>query len=388
MAESEGDLASDSSEKRHPNDFALWKASKPGEPKWDSPWGAGRPGWHIECSAIASDIVGPYMDIHAGGIDLKFPHHDNELAQSEAYCGHHQWVSYFLHAGHLHIKGLKMGKSLKNFVTIRQALAEQTLPDGSTSQTTARQLRLMFLLQAWDRPMDYSDQEVDNAKSKERRFRSFFGNVKAYLRQDWLRDSIGWTEVDRLLHEKLSNVQTKVHEALCTNFNTKDALNELDSLVVEINRAFDTAKPAHLLIEKAAIYITKILRVFGVVEGTDLIGFPSAKSSGGDTESVIRPFVDTLLEFREKIRAASRAKAEPSEYLAACDILRDTALVDLGIRLEDGTDGKTGGWKMEDPVVLRRELAEKHARDAENKRKKLQRTIEGKERDLQKMQVS
>lgn len=94
MAEGEGDLAGDGAEKKHPNDFALWKASKPGEPEWDSPWGKGRPGWHIECSAIASDVLGPYMDVHAGGIDLTFPHHDNELAQSEACFGHHQWVSY------------------------------------------------------------------------------------------------------------------------------------------------------------------------------------------------------------------------------------------------------------------------------------------------------
>ena len=108
--------------KRHASDFALWKARKPGEPGWDSPWGAGRPGWHIECSAMASDLVGAKLDIHTGGEDLKFPHHDNELAQAEARfhgCRCHQWVNYFLHSGHLGIDGLKMSKSLKNFVSIR-----------------------------------------------------------------------------------------------------------------------------------------------------------------------------------------------------------------------------------------------------------------------------
>jgi cysteinyl-tRNA synthetase len=149
MAEGEGALSNTlSDEKRSASDFALWKSSKKGEPAWESPWGAGRPGWHIECSVMASDVLGNNMDIHAGGSDLRFPHHDNELAQSEACHGCHQWVNYFLHAGHLNIQGLKMSKSLKNFITIRQALKEHT----------PRQLRLMFLLQAWDKSMLYSDQ--------------------------------------------------------------------------------------------------------------------------------------------------------------------------------------------------------------------------------------
>lgn len=108
LAEGEGALAAGGEEKRNSNDFALWKASKPGEPAWDSPWGKGRPGWHIECSAMAGMILGKTMDVHSGGVDLKFPHHDNELAQSEAYFNNDQWVNYFLHAGHLHIDGLKV----------------------------------------------------------------------------------------------------------------------------------------------------------------------------------------------------------------------------------------------------------------------------------------
>ena len=117
LEEGEGELG-DCTGKRKPSDFALWKASKAGEPFWDSPWGKGRPGWHIECSVMASCILGSNMDIHCGGVDLAFPHHDNELAQSEAYFGCKQWVNYFLHSGHLHIENLKMSKSLKNFLTI------------------------------------------------------------------------------------------------------------------------------------------------------------------------------------------------------------------------------------------------------------------------------
>ena len=121
LKEGEGDLTvAGDGEKRSDNDFAVWKNSKPGEPSWESPWGRGRPGWHIECSVMASEILGESMDIHSGGVDLKFPHHDNELAQSEAYHGNDHWIRYFLHSGHLTIAGCKMSKSLKNFITIQE----------------------------------------------------------------------------------------------------------------------------------------------------------------------------------------------------------------------------------------------------------------------------
>lgn len=119
LQEGEGDLSKDLIGKKTSSDFALWKKSKEGEPAWDSPWGLGRPGWHIECSVMASDVLGQRLDIHSGGIDLAFPHHDNEIAQCEGYFNCKQWVNYFLHAGHLHIEGQKMSKSLKNFITIQ-----------------------------------------------------------------------------------------------------------------------------------------------------------------------------------------------------------------------------------------------------------------------------
>jgi len=129
LAEGEGALTADTAttEKRNPQDFALWKKVKEGEPSWESTWGPGRPGWHIECSAMASNIFREYpIDVHSGGIDLKFPHHDNELAQSEAYYNCDSWITHFWHTGHLHIKGKKMSKSLKNFTTIKQILEVYT----------------------------------------------------------------------------------------------------------------------------------------------------------------------------------------------------------------------------------------------------------------------
>jgi len=159
MEEGEGSLAATDGEKRNPNDFALWKKSKPGEPAWESKWGMGRPGWHIECSVMACHVMKEYLDIHAGGEDLKFPHHDNEIAQSEAYLDRQQWCNYFWHAGHLHIQGLKMSKSLKNFITIRQAM----------EMHTARQMRILFLMQQWDKGMNYSDAAMGSAKAEERK---------------------------------------------------------------------------------------------------------------------------------------------------------------------------------------------------------------------------
>lgn len=149
--EGEGSESKNLGGKRSEGDFALWKKSKAGEPVWSSPWGEGRPGWHIECSVMASDILGSNMDIHSGGIDLAFPHHDNELAQSEAYyCEHgkaHNWVNYFLHMGHLSISGSKMSKSLKNFQTIRDALS---------TDYTARSMRVVFLMGRWNDGVEIS----------------------------------------------------------------------------------------------------------------------------------------------------------------------------------------------------------------------------------------
>lgn len=146
--------------KKSGSDFALWKASKAGEPSWPSKWGPGRPGWHIECSVMASAVLGENMDVHSGGVDLAFPHHDNEIAQSEAYHECRQWVNYFLHTGHLHIEGLKMSKSLKNFITIKEAL----------QRTSARQLRLAFLLQTWNARMDFNEKDMNEVRAIETRF--------------------------------------------------------------------------------------------------------------------------------------------------------------------------------------------------------------------------
>lgn len=187
VEEGEGALTAENtaSDKRGPKDFALWKKSKPGEPKWESPWGEGRPGWHIECSAMAGSILpNPPIDIHTGGVDLKFPHHDNEVAQSEAYYENDNWVNNFWHTGHLNIEGLKMSKSLKNFITIKAILGKYN----------ARQIRFVFLLHNWSSLMNYSDATWIEAIAKEKQFSEFFFNVKAFTRNVSVKSSQKWTQ--------------------------------------------------------------------------------------------------------------------------------------------------------------------------------------------------
>jgi len=394
MAEGEGALGGGggTNEKRNPNDFALWKASKAGEPAWESPFGPGRPGWHIECSVVAGDILGERLDIHSGGEDLKFPHHDNELAQSEACFGCNQWVNYFTHTGHLHIAGLKMSKSLKNFVTIRQAL----------EHNTARQLRIMFLLQAWDQPMNYSDQTIDDARSKETTFKNFFREVEALVRNDYLDEEVGWRmgEADHKLADAYLASRQTVHESLLDNFNTKDAMAALLKVINEANAYLRSpnAKPSTLLLRAIATYVTQILQVFGVISGADEFGFGSgtADGKGGDAAadgSGSESYIGAMVNFRESVRDAALEAAKGGDSKAAiqsilqiCDSLRDETLPTLGVRLEDRPTGTM--WNLEDPEVMIKEMADKAAKEKEIQLGKLEKQLVARTKELEKVKSS
>lgn len=405
MEEGEGALAADD-EKRSPNDFALWKKSKPGEPAWPSKWGPGRPGWHIECSVMATDKNGAYLDIHAGGEDLKFPHHDNEMAQSEAYLQRSQWVNYFWHAGHLHIEGLKMSKSLKNFITIRQALAVHS----------ARQLRLMFLMQAWDKGMNYSDQAIDMAKAEERRMKHFLGSLEFWQRRGG-RQPGG----EEKLMEAIDSSKDKIHKAILDNFATPKVVEAISKLVLEANATMDSPTDSLEPVLKAAHLIESTMSMLGVeglritrepkeawTEAVDtvadlrqqvrevarekdaskrqqLVKEAVAKVAGSSAKAQsagLKDLANAMDSFEKDLVGLAESNSSMGQLLERCDRVRDVDMVQLGVRLEDrGTGGYI--WMFDD-----REAMEVEQKEAEEKakaavRQKVQNKLNQKVKELE-----
>ncbi|KAG7283721.1 hypothetical protein CRUP_034345, partial [Coryphaenoides rupestris] len=349
LQEGEGDLsisADQLSEKRSQNDFALWKASKPGEPSWDAPWGKGRPGWHIECSAMAGSILGESMDIHGGGFDLRFPHHDNELAQSEAFYENDHWVRYFLHTGHLTIAGCKMSKSLKNFITIKDALANNS----------ARQLRLAFLMHSWKDTLDYSSNTMEFAVQYEKFLNEFFLNVKDILRSptDITGQYEKWEAAEVELNKCFYERKSAVHEALCDNVDTRSALEEMRSLT------------------------------FGAIEGAEPIGFPvGGNGQDIDLETTVMPYLKVLSDFREGVRRIAREQ-KVMELLQLCDTVRDDTLPELGVRLEDH-EGLPTVVKLVDKETLLKERDEKKRMEEEKRMKKEEAARKKQEQEMAKL---
>ncbi|KAJ8390902.1 hypothetical protein AAFF_G00098220 [Aldrovandia affinis] len=384
LQEGEGDLSISAdrlSEKRSQNDFALWKSSKPGEPSWDSPWGKGRPGWHIECSAMAGSILGESMDIHGGGFDLRFPHHDNELAQSEAFFENDHWVRYFLHTGHLTIAGCKMSKSLKNFITIKDALAKHS----------ARQLRLAFLMHSWKDTLDYSKNTMESAIQYEKFLNEFFLNVKDVLRTptDITGQFEKWEVAEIELNQSFYERKAAVHEALCDNIDTRTVLDEFRVLVSQSNTYIASKKasklaPNRMLLKSIASYLTDMLKTFGAIEGAELIGFPvGGNGQNVDLESTVMPYLKVLSDFREGVRKIAREQ-KVTEVLQLCDTVRDDILPELGVRLEDHEDHPTV-VKLVDRETLLREKEEKKKMEEEKQKKKEEAARKRKEQEAAKL---
>jgi len=357
LAEGEGDLSQASSgEKRSDRDFALWKASKPGEPYWESPWGQGRPGWHIECSVMASDVLGKSIDIHTGGVDLKFPHHDNELAQAEAHYCHNQWIHYFLHAGHLTIEGCKMSKSLKNFISIKEAL----------KRNSSRQIRLMFLLHAWNSTLDYGTNVIREAEQTEKLFNDFFLNVKDILRkpENVSLTAHNYKKEEQELQKNFQEKKRQVHAALCDSIDTATALQHMQALVKLTNIYIGSKKsseqtPNHAVLESVAKYLTRMLKIFGAEQGEQLIGFSTGgASTGSKHEETVMPFVNLIAEFREDVRKIAREE-KVTRILKVCDEIRDDKLIDIGVKLEDQEGGGLPVVKLVDRETLLKEKQQK-----------------------------
>lgn len=281
--------------KDDPLDFVLWKAAKPGEPSWDSPWGKGRPGWHIECSAMSTCCLGNHFDIHGGGQDLQFPHHENEIAQSEAATGE-TFVNLWMHNGFVRINDEKMSKSLNNFFTVREILK---LYKGE-------EIRYFVLASQYRSPLNYSDQLLDTARTALSR----------------LYNTLRGLDVPEVFDETDPAIE-KFKQAMDDDFNTPEALAVLFDLANQVNRLRDEDNNAAL--EKAAVF-KNLANVLGLLE-EDAEQYLQA--GAGDSEDGAD--IDALIEARN---AARENKDWPE-----ADRIRDE-LDAMGVVLED-KDGKT-----------------------------------------------
>ncbi|MBA2520249.1 MAG: cysteine--tRNA ligase [Chloroflexia bacterium] len=286
--------------KDDPLDFALWKAAKPGEPSWPSPWGAGRPGWHIECSAMSSTYLDGQVDIHGGGGDLIFPHHENEIAQSEAYLGAEPFARYWVHNGLVRSGGEKMSKSLGNFVRIN-AILERGLGPA---------FRLMILQSQYRVPLTYSEDGLLAAERGLDRLRTAAAPAAAGLDE---------APPDAGLCQLASTVDHRFHEAMDDDFTAPVAVAALFDLGTAINRARGEGKAA-AAIEPARLKLVELAEVLGL----DLT--PAAGVAGGGDA----PFIDLLVRVRSELRTAKQWQLS--------DLIRDE-LSNLEIELEDTPAG-------------------------------------------------
>ena len=285
--------------KRDPLDFALWKSAKPGEPSWDSPWGKGRPGWHIECSAMSMSILGETFDIHAGGKDLIFPHHENEIAQSEA-CTGKPFARYWMHNGHINIEGQKMSKSLGNFRNVRDIISE----------FDPNVLRLFMLSAHYASPINFRRELMEQTAAAYERLCT----ARERLREAQTADNPN-AEEEGAFAAALKGYKQSFIEAMDDDLNTADAIGVLFELVRAVN-TFVTEKRSKAAIDNAARAFDELTGVLGI--STD------AKSEEFPEEAV------RLLNERTEARAAKN--------WALADELRNR-LAQLGFAVEDSKQG-------------------------------------------------
>lgn len=297
--------------KKSPLDFALWKKAKEGEPSWNSPWGQGRPGWHIECSAMSHKYLGDTFDIHGGGQDLIFPHHENEIAQSKCGCGG-DYARYWMHNGYINVNGEKMSKSLGNFFLLRDVLEHY---DG-------RVVRLFVLSSHYRKPIDFSDAELTQAKTSLERIENALMRGKEAV-VDVKADGSSCME----LKEQLAVAKEKFIAAMDEDFNTSMGLGAIFELVKELNKAVDTPINA----EGAEVVKETVDYIVNVME--EALGVKLK------LETVVGNMTSELIEFILELRREARNE----KNWAMSDKIRDR-LAEMGIKIKDGKDKTT--WTM------------------------------------------
>ncbi|MFA5787260.1 MAG: cysteine--tRNA ligase [Actinomycetota bacterium] len=295
--------------KRDPMDFVLWKGAKPGEPAWDSPWGPGRPGWHIECSAMARKYLGEGFDIHGGGQDLIFPHHENEIAQAEAASGT-PFARYWLHNGMVRVTGEKMSKSLSNFTVIRELLASYPAPVVRFFLTSAQ----------YRSPIDFSAEAIEES-------RAAFGRLAGFARN--AAEALAGSEIEAV---PATGARERFVEAMNDDLNTPAAVAALFDLVGEGNVALAAFEAGETEAGPKVAGAMETLRELLGVLGLDL-----DQAGGGSTnDSLLGPLAELVLELRDRARAA--------KDFATSDMIRDR-LAKVGIRVEDRSGGSR--WHLE-----------------------------------------
>jgi len=292
--------------KENPVDFAVWKGAKPGEPSWDSPWGQGRPGWHIECSAMARRYLGETIDIHCGGQDLIFPHHENEIAQSEGANGC-QFVRYWLHNGFISIDSTKMSKSLGNFFTVREAAEAYGYEN----------IRMFMLMSHYRSPLNYSGDILVQSKHALERIKTAISTLEFIAENGATSVRDGEAE----LIEALPRYRERFCEAMDDDFNTADAIAVIFEFVRESNSM--TADP-----ESSKAFAGAALEVLSELTGVLGLIYGEADDSGLDEE------VEALI--------SARQTARKNKNWAEADAIRDK-LAEMGITLEDTPQGVK--WK-------------------------------------------
>ena len=295
--------------KENPMDFALWKAAKPGEPYWESPWGKGRPGWHIECSAMSMRYLGKTLDIHCGGQDLTFPHHENEIAQSEAANGC-EFVRYWVHNGFISIDNKKMSKSLGNFFTVREAAEAYGYPT----------IRMFMLMSHYRSPLNYSGEILMQAKAARERVETSMENLRFLTKNAPEGEP---SAEQQAFIDSLPRYRERFVEAMEDDFNTADAIAVIFELVREANAATAAEKlPVRATAEAALALLEELNGVVGIVYGAE------------DEDDGLTAKVEALIE--------ARAQAKKEKNYAEADRIRDE-LKDMGIAIMDTKQGAQ--WK-------------------------------------------
>jgi cysteinyl-tRNA synthetase len=298
--------------KRDPLDFALWKRSKEGEPWWNSPWSKGRPGWHIECSVMSTHFLGPTLDIHGGGRDLIFPHHENETAQSEAAHGI-QFVRYWVHNGFVTIEGEKMSKSLGNFMTIRE-LTKDVHPEV---------LRLLLLSSHYRSPIDFSSDAINTAKQALIRFYEMLDRVH--------RSSVEGQQSRLESHIEVFN--QAFDEAMCDDFNTAKAIASIHNLTTEINRVLDQGPQISIKDRSGLEGVVKdVSDILGILDEEPGKFLEEMKRGNIHSTGFSEKDILGLIEERNMARKAKDFKKS--------DEIRNT-LKEKGIILKDAPEGTT-----------------------------------------------